>query len=242
MKSLHFIFYKERDYLSDRLLLLYEKIIPIGIWKFINIYNSNLLQYIPIKLQSLPAIYNVQKKELYIGEYIFEYLRSLDTHSTDQIVKTINTRIEQRDDTEIETIHKLPTINQIITDDNFRPNISKNNEINTLCDDYMNNINQEKEILLYENITNDKIKEKDIRQKDGIGGYDQSLQNNLSYSNSYDNYQNTNKTEILNNIERKKINDINNQIKFDYENLKKTRNSDLHNSHKSKNSISYCDI
>jgi hypothetical protein len=104
---MYFMLYKDNDYGSDRVQILYNRINPQGIWKFINIYEPDLLDDIPLNLTSLPAIYNVKKMELYEGEYVFEFVRSLGLSPVDQFQHPLNRRFNERDDNDIETIIKF---------------------------------------------------------------------------------------------------------------------------------------
>lgn len=106
-KSMFFVFYKEDDYLSDRLHILYNRVNPAGIWKFINIYKDSILVKLPINLYSLPAIYNVKKKELYEGEYVFEFLRSFDLIEYNKLQKQINETMNMRNDSEINNLIQI---------------------------------------------------------------------------------------------------------------------------------------
>ena len=105
-KSLFFVFYTDEDYLSDRFHILYNKVNPGGIWKFINIYNDDILREIPVNLTSIPAIYNVKKKELYEGEYVFEFVRSFDSLEYNHQQETLNNRMSNRNDADIELQQK----------------------------------------------------------------------------------------------------------------------------------------
>ena len=105
-KSLFFVFYTDEDYLSDRFHILYNKVNPGGIWKFINIYKDDILREIPVNLTSIPAIYNVKKKELYEGEYVFEFVRSFDSLEYNHQQETLNNRMSNRNDADIELQQK----------------------------------------------------------------------------------------------------------------------------------------
>jgi hypothetical protein len=106
-KSLYFVFYTDDDYMSDRFHLLFNKVNPGGIWKFINIHDDNVLQKIPIKITSLPCVYNVLKKELYEGEFVFGFLRSYDKLKYSKFQKNINERLTLRNDSEIHNVIKI---------------------------------------------------------------------------------------------------------------------------------------
>lgn len=233
MKNLYFVFYQDNDYLSDRLLILYDRVNPAGIWKFINIYDNKLLYELPIRIESLPAVYNVLDKELYLGEYLFEFLRSFDSVKYRRYLKTINERLEERDDNEIETVQKTPTLQRISREDTvFRPSYQYGK---------INNVYEDDDIELYE-ATIDRQREKEMyNQMENLNPYDQSLNDTYSFSNNYDNYPSLDNTEIINENERGYIHTINNQIQGDYEKMKNDRNSDLRN-HKSKKSISFYEL
>lgn len=111
MKNLYFIFYRDNEVCSERLLNLYHQKTPEGIWKFINIYDSSVLEELPIIIETLPAIYNVAQKELYEGEYVLTFMKAFQPSQTPDdyhVEKSINKRIQERDDNEIEVIKKIP--------------------------------------------------------------------------------------------------------------------------------------
>ena len=106
-KSMYFIFYKDNDYGSDRFQILFNRINPSGIWKFINVYEPNILDEIPLNLSSLPAIYNVKRMELYEGEYVYEFVRSCGMTATDRFQHPLNKRFNERDDHDIDSIIRI---------------------------------------------------------------------------------------------------------------------------------------
>lgn len=235
MKNLYFVFYQDKDYLSDRFLILYDRVNPQGIWKFINIYRNDILFNLPIRVESLPAVYNVLDKELYLGEYVFEFLRSFDSVRYRRYLKVINERLEERDDNEIETIQKIPTVQRISREDRvFKPSIHRGSNLS--------NVYEDEDVELYEATVNRQMQEEANRQMENLNPYDDSQNNNLSFGGNYDNYQGLDNTEIIDSNERDYIHTINDQIKSDYEAMKNERNQDLRNSHKSKKSVSYYDL
>jgi len=216
MKNLYFIFYQDNDYLSDRLLMLYDKINPKGIWKFINIYGDEILNRLPIKLDSLPAVYNVLNKEIYLEEYVFEFIRSFDSVKYNKYAKIINERLEERDDNEKETINKVPTSQRIDDEEyNIKPVIQGNNMIY-----------EQKDIDLYQSNPN-------ITQEKFPNPYDEGQSYSLSFNDNYDNYSGIENTEILDGNERKYINTINTQIKDNYDSMKKDRSKNIRKTNKS---------
>lgn len=249
MKNLYFIFYQDNNYLSDRLLILYDRINPHGIWKFINIYKNDILLNLPIEIETIPAIYNVMDKELYIGEYVFEFMRSFDSVKYNRYLKIINERLEERDDNEIETIHKIPTTQRIETENNiFKPSIHRQeNNIQKYKPSLHNNENisnvyEDEDVNLYESTVNYQMKNESNRQMENLNPYDNTQNSSLSFNDNYDNYSGIQNTEIIDSNERDYIHNINNQIKTDYESIKNERNTDLRNSHKSKKNINIYDI
>lgn len=202
MKNLYFIFYKNEDYLSDRLLLLFNRIdcSKFGIWKFINIYDPRILNYIPIQLESLPAIYNVLQKELYLNDYVFEYVRSFDIDKYKRYVKQINEGINELDDTQKET---RQTISEKMVD--IQKPISDIYE-STDVDIYNINRNQ------YES----------DKRMQNINGYDET--ENYNFTLSENNY-NIEQTTIINDDER---NNISREVQKSYEQAKNNRSQDIH--------------
>lgn len=145
-KSLFFVFYQDEEYLSDRLQILFNRVNPAGIWKFINVYNENVLHSLPIKVTSLPAIYHVTKKELYEGEYVYEFLRSFDVIEYNHLQNQLNERIQVRNDSEINNMIKIQpprmtaeemNYNYLQQQNSFQVN---NNYENNQYDPYMQNI------------------------------------------------------------------------------------------------------
>ena len=235
MKNLYFIFYQDNDYLSDRLLILYDRVNPDGIWKFINIYRNDILFNLPIQLESLPAIYNVMDKELYLGEYVFEFMRSFDSVKYRRYLKVINERLEERDDNEIETIHKIPINRRIEQDERvFKPSMHGNSNISQVY--------EQDDVDIYEATVNHQMEKEENRQMENLNPYDETQNNTFSFSENYDNYSGIQDTEIIDSNEREYIHNINDQIKTDYESMKNERNSDLRNSHKSRKSVSFYEL
>lgn len=101
-RNLYFVFYSDNDYMSDRLQLLFNRINPPGLWKYINVYSDEILDMIPLQLESLPCVYDVKKQALYEGEYIFQYLSKLDRYKYKNMKKQINQDIQQYHESDVD--------------------------------------------------------------------------------------------------------------------------------------------
>jgi hypothetical protein len=101
MKAVYFVFYKDGDYPCDRMNILYNRVNPKGIWRFINIFDQELYGVIPFQIHSLPAIYDVTKRKLYQGDYVYEFIRSCGLSPNNMLEHPVNQRIDDRNQGEI---------------------------------------------------------------------------------------------------------------------------------------------
>ena len=101
MKSVYFVFYKDGHYPCDRMNILYNRVSPKWIWRFINIFDPELYEMIPMQIQSLPAIYDVTRRKLYQGDYVYDFIRSNGLSPNNVLEHPLNRRLSDRNQGEI---------------------------------------------------------------------------------------------------------------------------------------------
>lgn len=101
MKSVFFVLYKDGDYPCDRMNILYNRVSPRGIWRFINVFDNELYDTIPFDVDTLPAIYDVTKRKLYQGDFVYDFIRSRGLSPNNVLEHPLNRRINERNQGEI---------------------------------------------------------------------------------------------------------------------------------------------
>jgi hypothetical protein len=81
--------------------ILYNRINPKGIWKFINVFDKELYTMIPFEVQSLPAIYDVKSRKLYQGDYVYDFIRECGLSPNNVMDHPVNRRLSDRNQGEI---------------------------------------------------------------------------------------------------------------------------------------------
>jgi hypothetical protein len=137
-----FIFYNSKCSKSLDFLKTFKTLKPIGNWTFIEIINKETLNKIPLKITTIPCVFDVNKKKLYKNEELKKLLYTLHVEeplkknkSTDEHITIKKEEVSTKED-EIEEYTSDSFVNKVL-----------NYDTEDLSDYYINDYAHQKNLL-----------------------------------------------------------------------------------------------